>query len=619
MQQRCDVLVVGSGFGGSVAALRLAEKGYEVTVVEAGRRYRDEDFASTSWRLPQFLWAPRLGWLGIQRIHLLRNVVVLAGAGVGGGSLVYANTLYRPAAERFWADPQWSDLADWQSELAPYFDLAERMLGVVPNPSPSPADAVLRRVAERMGAADTFHAAPVGVHFGVKGAVTPGSIDPDPYFGGAGPPRRGCIQCGECMTGCRHGAKNSLVKNYLHLAEQAGARIVAETTVEAIVPLGPNGRGPFEVTLRPTIPHSRWRSAARRLGRFVAGRPNPAPSEAPSRAYQVVADEVVVAAGTLGTQRLLQRMRLTGRLPAISPRLGHLTRTNSEAIGGAMAPLTGPDGSPNDFTRGVAITSMFRPDDDTSVEPVRYGRGSNAMGLFSTVLADGDTGRPRWMEWLYQCWKRPGEATSFLFDISHWSERSVIALVMQSLDNSIIVEPAQGARRWLGRLTRHRLALTSRQGEGAPSPNWIPVANQTFRILADELDGVPGGPIGDVFDVPMTAHLIGGCVIGASPEQGVIDRFHRVYGHDGLHVVDGSAIPANLGVNPSLTIVALAERAFAHWPNRPTGEPDLNRSVLKVPGELNEAGPVPPANPAVPADAPAAWKIPVKSVRSTNL
>jgi cholesterol oxidase len=516
-----DVIVVGSGFGGSVTALRLTEKGYRVGVLEAGRRFADDDFPRTSWDLRRFLWAPQVGCYGIQRVHWLRHVTVLAGAGVGGGSLVYGNTLYEPD-DAFYDDPQWRDLADWRTELAPFYALAKRMLGVVTNPTMTACDVAMQQVAHEMGVGHTFALTPVGVFFGDG----PGVQAEDPFFGGAGPARTGCIQCGECMTGCRHGAKNTLPKNYLWLAEQAGADVRPLTTVTS---LRERDEGGWEVETRRTGP---W-GARRRRRSFTAS-------------------HVVLAAGTYGTQRLLHRMRDKGVLPRVSDRLGMLTRTNSESLLGARARRPGTD-----FTRGVAITSSFHPSGNTHIEPVRYGRGSNVMGLLSTVLSDGGPG-PRLLRWAGVCARSPAQFARSL-SVRRWSERTVIGLAMQALDNSIVVS---GKR---GRLGRWR--LTSRPGHGLPNPTWIPEANEAIRRLARIIHGDPGGNVGDLVGATMTAHFIGGAVIGAAPTTGVIDSWHRVFGYEGLHVVDGSAVPANLGANPSLTITALAERAMAFWPN----------------------------------------------------
>ncbi|GIJ80160.1 FAD-dependent oxidoreductase [Micromonospora phaseoli] len=562
---RYDVVVIGSGFGGSVAALRLAEKGYSVGVLEAGRRFADDEFPQTSWRLRRFLWAPKLGCFGLQRLTLLRaadrraggGVLVLSGAGVGGGSLVYANTLYEPL-DAFYRDPQWRDVTDWRAELAPHFDQAKRMLGVTTYPIVTAADRAMRRVAERMGVADTFHPTPVGVHIG-----RPGERVADPYFGGAGPPRNGCTHCGACMTGCRVGAKNTLVKNYLWLAERLGARVHPLTTVTAVRPVD----GGYQV-------HTG------RTGAWLR-----------RRAQVIHADQVVFAAGALGTQRLLHEMRDRGALPHLSPRLGELTRTNSEAILGASVPLRRARARGTDFTEGTAITSSFHPDPQTHIEPVRYGRGSNAMGLLQSLLVDGGPHRVR--RWLGQLVRQPRQALRLL-SVREWSQRTVIALVMQSADNSLTTRLRRGP---LGR------RLVSGPGHGTPNPTWIPAGNRAARLLAEEIDGTPGGALTEPFDIPMTAHILGGAVIGESPADGVIDPYHRIHGHPGLHVVDGAAVSANLGVNPSLTITAQAERAMSFWPNK--GESDPRPPVGSAYTRLE---PVPPHHPAVPADAPGALR-----------
>jgi cholesterol oxidase len=569
-----DVIVVGSGFGGSVTALRLTEKGYRVGVLEAGRRFRDEDFPRTSWDLRRFLWAPRLGCKGIQRIHMLPDVVVLAGAGVGGGSLVYANTLYEPRSEAFYRDRQWAHITDWRAELAPYYAQAKRMLGVVTNPTLTASDDVMRQVAVEMGVGDSFTRAPVGVFFGRDGRKEPGVEADDPYFGGVGPRRRGCLEVGECMTGCRHNAKNTLVKNYLYLAEQAGAVVHPETTVTRIVPRPEGGY------LVEAVRTGAWRSR--------------------TSTQVFLADQVVLAAGTWGTQQLLHRMKLRGTLSNVSDRLGMLTRTNSEALAGATTKWRNRDRY--DFTRGVAVTSSIHPDPLTHIEAVRYGKGSNAMGLLSTVATTGGGRVPRWAKWLGRVARHPGQLASLYLGLSRWSERTIIAVVMQTHDNSLTVRPR---RSWTGRLT-----LTSEQGHGLPNPTWIPAASDALDRVARHIDGFPGSSLGEIFDVPMTAHFLGGCAIGDSPETGVIDAYHRMYGHPGLHVVDGSAISANLGVNPSLTITAQAERAMAMWPNK--GGRDL-RPALGDP--YQQVPPVLPRRPAVPADAPAALRLPVTTTR----
>nr|WP_047871915.1 GMC family oxidoreductase [Nocardiopsis sp. RV163] len=559
-----DVLVVGSGFGGSVSALRLTEKGYRVGVLEAGRRFTPQTLPSSSWDVRNFLWAPKLGVYGIQRIHLLRDVVILAGAGVGGGSLNYANTLYQPL-DPFFEDPQWRHITDWKSELAPFYDQARRMLGVRANPTVTPSDVHMKAVAEDMGVGHTFRPTPVGVCFGDgrdgDGArAEPGASVGDPYFGGAGPERRACTECGECMTGCRHGAKNALTENYLYFAERDGAEVHPLTTVERLRELPDGG---FAVdTVRTDAPRRR------------------------SHARTFTARQVVVAAGTYNTQTLLHRMRDSGALPRLSARLGALTRTNSEALVGAMTRRVRPQ---EDLTRGVAITSSIHPDENTHIEPVRYGKGSNAMALLTAMQVPGGGRIPRWLRFLGLAARHPVVFARSL-SARRWSERTIIGLVMQSLDNSLTTSVRRGP------LGGRR--LTSRQGHGEPNPTWIPAGQEAATRLAERIDGFPGGTVGDVFNVPMTAHFLGGCPIGDSAETGVIDPYHRLYGHPGVHVVDGSAVTANLGVNPSLTITAQAERAMSMWPNR--GEEDSRPEQ----GErYRRVGPVLPASPAVPAGA----------------
>ncbi len=564
-----DVLVVGSGFGGSVTALRLSEKGYRVGVLEAGARFRDEDLPQHSFEVDKYLFRPEIGCYGIQRIDAIRDCMIVSGAGVGGGSLVYANTLYEPLPA-FFNDPQWSHITDWRSELAPYYDQAKRMLGVVENPLRTPADEVMEKVATEMGVADTFTPAPVGVFFGGPGAQ-PGEVVADPYFGGAGPDRKTCIGCGGCMTGCRHNAKNTLVKNYLYLAEQRGVKVLPLTTVTR---LAPRPGGGYDVHVRFTKAKTGRRSARRVL----------------------TAQQVVLAASALGTQRLLHRMRDEGHLPRISPRLGHLARTNSESIGGAIA-----YGRDVDYSRGVAITSSFHPDENTHIEPVRYGTGSNLMSLLQSVLTDGDGDQPRWRTWLREMWRQRRDVLD-LYDMRHWSERTVIALVMQSLDNSITTYTKRIP------FTRRRY-VTSKQGHGEPNPTWIPAGNEAIRTMAKVMDGFPGSAVGDAFNMPLTAHFLGGCTIGDSPETGVVDPYQRVYGHPGLHVADGSAVTANLGVNPSLTITAQAERAMSMWPNK--GEPDPRPPLGE---DYRRIAPVRPARPVVPEDAPAALRLPIVEV-----
>lgn len=573
-----DVIVVGSGFGGSVTALRLTEKGYRVGVLEAGRRFTRETLPRNSWDLRNYLWAPKLGMFGIQRIHLLGNVMVLAGAGVGGGSLNYANTLYVPP-KPFFEDPQWRDITNWQEELTPYYDQARRMLGVRLNPTMTPSDVHLKAAAERMGVGDTFHMAPVGVFFGdgedADGAVKaePGEQVNDPYFGGAGPARKACTECGECMTGCRHGAKNTLNENYLYLAEKAGAVVHPLTSVVSVTD---DSQGGYAVA---TLPTDERRKAK---GRVFKAR------------------QVVIAAGTYGTQTLLHRMKAGRQLPYISDRLGELTRTNSEALVGAQTDnrrYRRATGVPKvDFTQGVAITSSIHPDENTHIEPVRYGKGSNSMGGLSILQVPYAEGSSRAMAWLANAARHPVLVLRSLSN-RRWSEKTIIGLVMQSLDNSLTtyLKP-DGVGKGL---------LTARQGHGAPNPKQIRAASEAASAIAADINGFPGSNVGELMGAPLTAHFLGGCPIGSSRDTGVIDPYHRLYGHPGISVVDGSAVSANLGVNPSLTITAQAERAMSYWPNK--GEQDPRPAQ----GEAYERlKPVEPRSPAVPAEAFGALKLP---------
>jgi len=409
----------------------------------------------------------------------------------------------------------------------------------------------MKRLATQFGKGETFRLTPVGVFFGPG----PGVEVPDPYFGGVGPSRRGCLECGSCMTGCRNNAKNTLVKNYLALAERGGAEILPLTTVTNVRAL-PGGGYTVDTV---------------RTGR---------PSRRPERTF--TATHVIFAAGTYGTQTLLHRLKAT-TLPRISDRLGRLTRTNSESLLGAVS--RDPKA---DYTHGVAITSSWHPDQNTHIEPVRYGKGSNAMGLLCTAMTDGGTRRHRWGQWLQVATRHPQLILATIIP-RRWSEKTIILLVMQSLSNSITVRRSRRGR------------LTSVQGEGEPNPTWIPVANRAARGLAANIGGVTGGTWGDLFNIPMTAHFIGGCPIGDSPETGVIDPYHRLYGYEGLSVVDGSALTANLGVNPALSITAQAERAMSLWPNRdePDRRPPLGAPYRRIPATF-------PHRPIVPADAPAA-------------
>ena len=551
-----DVLVIGSGFGGSVTALRLTEKGYRVGVLEAGRRWGPENLPKTNWNIKKSIWAPKLGLTGTQRISLLGKCLVFSGSGVGGGSLIYGNTLYEPLPA-FYSDKAWAHITDWRSELAPYYDQAKRMLGVTTNPRLTPADDVLRQVADDLGVSDTFHRTEVGVFFNEEAQ---GELVADPYFGGVGPQRKGCVHCAQCFTGCPHNAKNTTDRNYLYLAEKAGAKVHELTTVTAVAPRAGGG---YDV-------HTRRSNGVVRRGTTT-----------------FTAEHVVFAAAALGTQKLLHQLKDDGTLPNLSPTLGELTRSNSEAIMNVSAR------NRNDFAQGIAITSSIHPTADTHIEVCHYGTGQNVLFPQTVPMIDG--GAFRFLRFLLAIVLHPLVFARSL-NAHKASDRSVILLVMQSLDNSLTSYRKHGQ-------------LRTGPGIGEPNPTWIPLAHDVARRFAKKVDGDPQSLATDIFNVPATAHYIGGCVISDSAEHGVIDPFQRVYGHPGLHIADGSAITANLGVNPSLTITAQAERAMAFWPNK--GEADT-RPPLGAP--YQRIAPVRPKAPTVPDFASGALRLPLFDV-----
>lgn len=527
MPDKYDFVVVGSGFGGSVAALRLTEKGYRVLVVEMGKRWRPEDFPRTNWNLRKFFWMPRVLCHGIQQLTLLRDVLVLHGAGVGGGSLVYANTLMMPADEAF-GDPRWKDLNDWKAVLEPHFEEARRMLGVAVNPRMTRADDALLEVAREMGVEGTFHPTDVAVFFG-----EPDKEVPDPYFGGGGPPRTGCTFCGGCMVGCRPGAKNTLDKNYLYFAEKKGAEILPETRVTGIEPLAEGG----------------YRLATERATSMLF-----------KNRGTLLADNVVLSAGVLGSVPLLLNCRRTGTLPKLSDALGSYTRTNSEALLGVTVRGKGPD-----MCEGIAITSHYFPDGNTRIEPVRYSRGSDVMCLLGTPLTDGGTALTRPFKWIGNCLRRPLDFLRTLWPFGR-ARKTFILLVMQTIDNRLQLVMK---RRWLWPFRR---TVSSFQPPGQPpAPPYIPIANETAKRVSKRLNAFPQSALNEVLlNVPTTAHILGGCPMGKTSEDGVVDGGCRVFGYEGLYVMDGSVIGANLGVNPSLTITAIAEYAASRIPPKKT-------------------------------------------------
>jgi cholesterol oxidase len=529
MAHDVDWVVIGSGFGGSVSALRLAEKGYSVAVLESGSRYEDDGFATTAWDLKRYFFLPRFGLRGIFRLSLFKDVSIISGSGVGGGSLGYANTLYVPP-KPFFEDPQWRHLSeDWQAELAPHYAEAERMLGVTSVEADDPADQVLKRLGEHLGVQDTYGKTRVGIYFG-----EPGKTVADPYFGGEGPDRTGCIACGRCMVGCPHGAKNTLRKNYLWFAEKLGVQIHAETEVVDIKPLGAaDGSEGYEVTTQ-------------RSGAWLR-----------KRRQRFRARGVVVAAGALGTNKLLQRCRLKGGLPRVSDRLGELVRTNSEAI----LVVTLPEGAIGDQTKRVAISSSIYPDPHTHIETVSYGHDGDAVGYLYSHLTGSGTRLTRPLKLLAATLRHPLLSLKLL-DRRGWSRNSIILLVMQTLDNAIALRPRRGP---LG-----GIRVQTEQDPEKPNPTFIPVANYAAEWIAKQYGGIPQSSVMEsIANVPTTAHILGGAVIAGDPTQGVVDARHRVFNYDNLLVCDGATVPANVGVNPSLTITAMAERAMTFVPPAP--------------------------------------------------
>ncbi len=519
-----DWLIVGSGFGGSVSALRLAEKGYHVAVLEAGRRFRDQDYAESTWDLRRFLWAPLLGLRGIFRLTPFKDVFIASGSAVGGGSVVYANTLYRAAPE-FFTNPQWRELNDWATALAPHYDTAEHMLGVQVVARESDSQRLLREVARQFGVEDTFTRTPVGVYFG-----KPGETVADPYFGGEGPSRTGCTFCGACMVGCREGAKNTLVKNYLWFAEKRGARVLPEREVVDIRPLG-SGDGSDGYVVTTERPGAWFRKDRRTF----------------------TTHGIVVSAGALGTNQLLARCKLSGSLPAISDRLGQLVRTNSESI----LAVTLPEGMARPWN-DVAISASIHPRPDTHIEFVTYGRHGDFMSLLYTLLTGDGSRLTRPLMWFGNVLRHPVTFLKTLWPVG-WSRRTAIFLVMQSLDNAI----AFRARRGLF----GGVSLTTEQDPEKPNPTYIDAGHRAAEWLAQHTGGYAQSMLLEAWaNIPTTAHILGGVVIGRDASSGVVDAHSRLFGYSNFLVCDGSTVPANPGVNPSLTITAMTEHAMSHVP-----------------------------------------------------
>lgn len=521
-----DYLIVGSGFGGSVSALRLAEKGYSVGVLERGKRWRTGDFPRTNWNVPKYLWAPKFLCYGIQAITLLRDVMVLHGTGVGGGSLVYANTLLVPP-DRVFEDPRWRGLGDWKNDLAPHYAVAQKMLGVTTAKCQTEMDHMLLELAQDMGREQTYHPTNVGVFFG-----KPGETVPDPYFDGEGPERTGCIECGGCMVGCPHNAKNTLDKNYLYLAERRGATVIPETDVLDIRELDGGG---YEIETRKiTDLIFKRRTTYRCRG-------------------------VVMSGGVLGTVPLLLKCRENGSLPRISASLGDFVRTNSEALLGASARRTDVD-----YSRGIAIASGFQLDDETNVEMVRYGKGQDFMSLLTTILVGGGPPWPRPLRFIAAILRHPWTFLRFLYPFN-WMHRTGILLVMQSLPNYMRLTRR---RRWYWPFSK---TVDSVWESDAKVPKYFPQANALAERLAEKMEGDACSSLPEVaLNLTSTAHILGGCPMGQDASDGVIDKYGRLFGYDNFYVADGSVVPVNLSVNPSLTITALSEWIMSHVPENTT-------------------------------------------------
>jgi cholesterol oxidase len=553
-QRVYDYVIIGSGFGGAVCAARLSEKGYSVLVLEKGKRFRDLDFATTNWQFWKYVWMPVIRAHGIMQISLLKGMMVLHGAGVGGGSLGYANVLEIPNAETF-ATPAWNQPLAWGERLEPYYHLAQRMLGAVQNPTLWPADHTLRQLAQEAGQEATFRATEVGVFFGEEGKTSP-----DPYFAGAGPERSGCRQCGACMIGCRHNAKNTLPKNYLYFAEKQGAQILAEAEVVDVRPVSGSPAGErYAVDYRSSTGFSRKNTGTvSRKDTGTVSRKNTGTLFRKPR-HCVRARNVIFSAGVMGTMALLLRLRdVTGSLPQISQQLGNMIRTNSEALLGSVARKSAVD-----YSKGVAITSIYNLNETTRVEPVRYPDGSSLMRLISAPLVDlqGGIGR-RLLDSAAWALRHPLDFARGLL-LPGWAHNTTILLIMQNLDNRLRVR--------LGRslYTLGRRGLVALTEPGFEVSAQVKGSHALVRAFAGRTDGVAMGSASEnLLNLPTTAHILGGAPIGVDAEHGVVDERFEIHAYPGLFIIDGSVVPANPGVNPSLTIAALAEYATSQVPEK---------------------------------------------------
>ena len=524
-----DYVIIGSGFGGSVSAMRLSEKGYSVAVLEMGKRYRTGDFAKTNWNLKKYIWLPELLLHGIQKITVLKDVMILGGVGVGGGSLVYANTLLEPG-DSYYNDPAVEKISkDWKSVMLPHYQTARKMLGVTKNIHISEPDNLLKQVAKDMGREDTWHSVDVGVYFGKAGVK-----NPDPYFKGEGPERTGCIMCGACMVGCNHGAKNTLDKNYLYFAEKMGTKIIPERKVTDIE--YENGIYKISTVISTVMPMQ--------------------------KAEIFYAKGVIVSAGVLGTLKLLLNAKKKGHLPDLPLSLGESVRTNSESLTGTVTLDKN-----RDWSKGIAITSGFYPSDDTHIEVVRYPEKSDFMMTLTTPMVDNGTKFTRPFKLLNNIIKSPVTFAKTKIPYS-WAKHSIIFLVMQTIDNKMKVK--------LGSFGQ----LTTDLGDKSP-PSYNPHANNIAREFAKRANGVPQSNLFEsTLGMSTTAHILGGCAVGSNQNEGVVDIKCEVFNYPNLHVIDGSIIPANLGVNPSLTITAMAEQAMSHIANKSQREKEFLKLIV---------------------------------------
>ncbi|BDA77310.1 cholesterol oxidase [Leptospira kobayashii] len=526
-----DYIIIGSGFGGSVSALRLAQKGYSVLVIESGKRWASKEFPKTNWSVRKFLWMPKLGFYGILRMNLLNDFLLVSGAGVGGGSLVYACTLYVPPA-KFFNSPTYSKMGG-EKELLPYYEVAKHMLGVTENPKLWEPDRLLLETAKTFGKENTFRKTPVGIYFGSEKEKAESK---DPYFDGDGPDRDSCTFCGGCMVGCRHNSKNTLDKNYLYLAEKLGTEILPETKVVSLVPLNERGIADPE--------------ASGDFGYEISTESTTGWFGFPKRKFR--AKGVVLSASVMGTVGLLLKMEQEEKMIRLSPKLGDTVRTNSETV----LPVTVSDKNA-DFSKGIAITSSVHPDENTHIEPVRYSKGSDLLGTLASVMADGGGKIPRPVKFFWIMLTQP-----IYFLKAHnpfgFAQKSIILLVMQTIDNSVKLVRR---RRFVWPFQK---TMTSALSTGERTPTYIPIANAFARKLAEIAGGIPRSSLNDtLLSAPVTGHIMGGCIVGDSPEKGVIDYENKVYGYENLYICDASMLTVNLGVNPSLTITALSERAMS--------------------------------------------------------